>query len=357
MSVARESRFQQSCVTIAAIMLIIGGLKIGASIVVPILLAAFIAIIFATPIHLLTSWGVPKVVAVMGVLLTVIVLSILLLTFAGNSLQEFLVDFPVYRARMMDDHQRLREWVQQVAGENLDLDYLSPRTGLEFVSSSLNSLGNLFASSFLVLLIVIFMLFESAEIPAKLAAVSQVDPEWKRPLASAEEIIHEIRHYMVIKTLVGLLTGSSIAIWLALLNIKFWFLWGVITFLMNFIPNIGAILAAIPAVLIAYVQLGAQPAGFAAVGFVVVNLFYGYAVEPRVLGRGLDMSTLVVFLSLVFWGWVLGPVGMLLSVPLTMIVKIIALNFEETTWIAILLGSGQALEERVATLPEKEAAE
>lgn len=335
--------FERICVTGASLIVIIGGLKIGATIVVPVLLAAFIAIICATPIHALTAHGVPKSIAVFGVLLLVIVSSLLLIAMVGHSLHDFLRDFPVYRARMIDDHLRLRSWVEQVGGGELDLEYLNPIKGLDVVSRSMNSLGNLFTNGFLILLIVVFMLFESADIPDKLKALSKRDPAWEKSLQSAEEITHEIRRYMVIKTGVGVLTGLSVAAWLAVLGIDYCLLWGVLTFLLNFIPNIGAILAAIPAVTMAYVQLGPQPAAFAALGFLAVNLFYGYAVEPRVLGRGLDMSTLVVFLSLVFWGWVLGPAGMLLSVPLTMIVKIAARSSEETMWITILLGSGRNL--------------
>ena len=115
-------------------------------------------------------------------------------------------------------------------------------------------------------------------------------------------------------------------------------LWGTLAFLLNYVPNIGSIIAAIPALLLALVQLGPGAVLWSAIGYLVVNNLVGNVIEPRFMGRGLGLSTLVVFLSLVFWGWVLGPVGMFLSVPLTMTLKIALDSSEETRWIAILLG-------------------
>jgi predicted PurR-regulated permease PerM len=115
-------------------------------------------------------------------------------------------------------------------------------------------------------------------------------------------------------------------------------LWGLVAFLFNFVPNIGSIIAAVPALLLALVQLGPGPALAAGAGYLVVNIVMGNVVEPRFMGRGVGLSTLVVFLSLVFWGWVLGPVGMLLSVPLTMVVKLALEANPETRWIAVLIG-------------------
>jgi predicted PurR-regulated permease PerM len=114
--------------------------------------------------------------------------------------------------------------------------------------------------------------------------------------------------------------------------------------LFNFVPNIGSIIAAVPAVLMALIQLGPFSAMLTAVGYVVANTVMGNIIEPRYMGKGLGLSTLVVFLSLVFWGWVLGPVGMLLSVPLTMLLKIALESSTETQWLAILLGPEKDVE-------------
>ena len=145
--------------------------------------------------------------------------------------------------------------------------------------------------------------------------------------------------YLAIKTATSILTGILIFLWLLTFGIDFPILWGLLAFMLNFVPNVGSILAAIPAVLLAIIQFGFFKALLVVIGFLIVNIGLGGLLEPRFLGKGLGLSPLVVFISLIFWGWVLGPVGMLLSVPLTMILKIALENSPNTKWIAILIGS------------------
>jgi len=147
-----------------------------------------------------------------------------------------------------------------------------------------------------------------------------------------------LNKYLAIKTIFSLATGILVGIWLFILGVDYPILWGLLAFLLNYVPNIGSIIAAIPACLVALIQLGPVYALSAALGYLVLNIAIGSILEPRFMGRGLGLSTLVVFLSLVFWGWVLGPVGMLLSVPLTMIVKIALEGRDDTRKMAILLG-------------------
>jgi predicted PurR-regulated permease PerM len=124
-------------------------------------------------------------------------------------------------------------------------------------------------------------------------------------------------------------------------GLDFYLLWGVLAFLLNYIPNIGSIIAAVPAMSLAVLQLGFPSAGAIGLGFMLINTIMGNVVEPRYMGRGLGLSTLVVFLSLIFWGWLLGTVGMLLSVPLTMILKIALENSSEGHWFSVLLSAEQ----------------
>jgi predicted PurR-regulated permease PerM len=147
-----------------------------------------------------------------------------------------------------------------------------------------------------------------------------------------------MKRYVVIQTGVSLVTGILIGSWLAILGVDFPVLWGLMAFLLNFIPNLGSIIAAIPAILLTLVQLGMGHAALAAAGYVVISFMIGNVVQPRLMGRGLGLSTLVVFLSLLFWGSLLGLVGMVLSVPITMAFKIAFESNESTRWIAVLLG-------------------
>jgi AI-2 transport protein TqsA len=157
-------------------------------------------------------------------------------------------------------------------------------------------------------------------------------------LARFDNFVGNVKHYMAIKTLISLATGTFVAILLAIIGVNYAILWGLLAFALNYVPNIGSIIAAVPAVLLAIVQLGVLKALVVAAGYVGINIIMGNFLEPRFMGRGLGLSTLVVFLSLLFWGWVLGPVGMLLSVPLTMTAKIALESRDDTRWIAVLLG-------------------
>jgi predicted PurR-regulated permease PerM len=187
------------------------------------------------------------------------------------------------------------------------------------------------------------ILLEVSAISAKIRAAFR-DPE--RQFARLDRITENVRRYLAVKTLFSLVTGVAVAVWLGILGVDYALLWGLLAFLLNYIPNIGSIIAAVPALILAFLQMGFGGALITAIGYLLVNVVMGNFIEPRVMGARVGLSTLVVFLSLVFWGWVLGPVGMLLSVPLTMILKIVLEETEETRWIAVLLGPKPSPAER-----------
>jgi predicted PurR-regulated permease PerM len=204
---------------------------------------------------------------------------------------------------------------------------------MRLASKMLTGLGNVLSNAVLIVLTVIFMLLEATAFPEKLREA------FGSSTGSMGAFMKDINRYMVIKTWASLATGALAALCMALLGVDYAILWGVLAFMFNYVPNIGSIIAAVPAVLLALVQQGGMIALLAAAGYVLINLLIGTFIEPRFMGRGLGLSTLVVFLSLVFWGWILGPVGMLLSVPLTMAAKIALSRSEDTRWLSILLGN------------------
>ncbi|MFC1830105.1 AI-2E family transporter [Thermodesulfobacteriota bacterium] len=199
-------------------------------------------------------------------------------------------------------------------------------------------------NGFLIIMTVIFMLLEASGMPAKLYAITGGSAD---SLANYHKFIDNVKQYMAIKTAVSLITGVLVTILLTIVGVDFPMLWGLLAFLLNYVPNIGSIIAAIPAVLLATIQLGLAKAGITAAVYLVINIVMGNIVEPRFMGRGLGLSTLIVFLSLLFWGWVLGPVGMLLSVLLTMTAKIALDSREETRWLSILLGPELPAEKKI----------
>lgn len=214
-------------------------------------------------------------------------------------------------------------------------DQFNPSTVLSLAGRLAGSLRNLLSNALLIMLTVVFILLEVGSFREKLNHAFERSGETTR---QAEQMVHSMQRYMAIKTVVSLVTAVLIGFWLRIFDVPFIALWMLLAFLLNFIPNIGSIIAAIPAVLIAWLEFGITPALGCAVGYVFVNVVIGNLVEPRLMGRDLGLSPLVIFCSMIFWGWVLGPVGMLLSVPLTMVVHIMLSDFDDTRWIATLMG-------------------
>lgn len=334
-----DSRGTQWLVGIAAVILIIAGLKAASQIVVPFMLSVFIAIICAPLLATLRRYKIPTWIAIILIVLMILVCLFSVGLLVGASLDDFTKQLPSYRERFAAEMAGIFAHLndlgisisyQQIKG------YVDPSSLMTLFTSTLTSLGGVLTNAFLVIMTVVFILFEAAEIPKKLVYALE---DASLSLQRAEHFIETVNRYLMIKTLISIATGLTIGIWVWVLGVDFPVLWGVCAFLLNFVPNIGSIIAAVPAVFLAFVQLGSVYAGLTALGFVAVNLVMGNLIEPRFMGRGVGLSPLVVFLSLILWGWVFGPVGMLLSIPLTIIMKIAFEANPKLRWLAILIDS------------------
>ena len=326
-------------VIMASVVIILAGIKAATTIVVPFLLSVFIAMACSPIITWANQHKLPRGIAVVLVILIIVVFGLILAGLVGQSMNEFSLNIPKYREQLVGEFA----WIPgQLDTFNISVDkqqllsYLDPGAAMNMATNLLSSLGGVLTDFLLILLIVIFMLFEAESLLKKIH-IAFDDPSMK--IQPIDKFLVSVKNYLAIKTLVSLGTGVIIGLWLYFLGVDHFLLWAVLAFLLNYIPNIGSIIAAVPAVLLAFVQLGAATAGLTALGFVVSNMVMGNVVEPRYMGRGLGLSTLVVFLSLIFWGWLLGTVGMLLSVPLTMVVKIALESSPDTRWVALLLAS------------------
>jgi predicted PurR-regulated permease PerM len=327
-------------VSLAAFVVIIAGMKAAAPLLVPFLLALFIAVIIASPYSWLQARGLPSILALMVVLGLFIGIVFLIGTLIGTSVGDFSRNLPEYQVRLKENIESLVAWLDNkgihTSGEIVS-SYMDPAKAMKMVANIISSMGGLLTNGFLIMITVIFLMLEAASFPGKWCAARS---NAENSLGQFYAAVHNINQYMGIKTLTSLATGIAIAVWLTILGVDYPLLWGLLAFLLNFVPNIGSIIAAVPAVLLALVQLGVVSALLTGLGFLVVNITIGTFLEPRVMGKGLGLSTLVVFLSLIFWGWVLGPVGMLLSVPLTIAIKIALDSHDNTRWMAIMLGPG-----------------
>ncbi len=259
---------------------------------------------------------------------------------------------PRYQIRLTQEMEPLIHWIQSM-GFQLDKDLvlksIDPGASMRLVAQMLSGLGGILTNSFLILLTVIFILFEASSFQQK---VQNAFGDPIGTMAQVKKITDTVNNYLAIKTVVSLGTGVVVAIWVWALGIDFPVVWGLLAFLLNFIPNLGSIIAAVPPVLLGYIQFGVGRALLVAAGYGVVNVVFGNVLEPKLMGRKLGLSTLVVFLSLIFWGWLWGPVGMLLSVPMTMVVKIALGSNPSTHWISILLDSEASINTSVINKPQ-----
>ncbi len=327
-------------ITMAAVVIVLAGIKAAAVIVEPFLLSIFIAIIFAPLFGWLNRRGLHEAISLSLVMVAIVAVIALMGILVGSSAQDFSNNLPLYHERLSQQFNtlvsHLETWGIDVPREELGALFDTDRI-MQFAAGSLKSLGGMLTNGFVILLTVVFMLLESTQLSEK---IDEADGE-KDTIKHLDKIIEKIKKYMMLKTVVSLLTGFLVWCILALFGLDYAVLWGVLAFFLNYVPNIGSLIAAVPAVLLAIVQLGFGSALWIALGYVIINTVVGSVLEPRIMGKGLGLSTLVVFLSLIFWGWLLGPVGMLLSIPLTIMAKIAFDAQPNTRWIAIMLGTGE----------------
>lgn len=323
---------------LASLVIVIAGMKEASSLLVPFLVALFISIICLSPLFWMQRKGVPKVVAIIIILLLVLFVGLALGALIGPSLNQFLTSLPGFQEQLSEHLAHLIIWLRtkgvHVSAE--DLPRVQPGWLMSFAGGIFSALSNILTNGFLILLTVVFMLLEAEYLPRKLRILLK-NPD--RSMYAIEKFALSARRYLIIKTAVSAATGAVIWLWLLILGVDYPVLWGTLAFVLNYVPNIGAIISALPAALLALVQLGVGRALLTLLGFTVVHIVIGNILEPRITGKGLSLSTLVVFVSLIFWGWVLGPVGMLLSVPLTSLLKIALESDNETRRYSVLLGS------------------
>jgi len=334
-----ESTEGSPLVKIAAIIIILAGVVYAKSIITPFLLALFISIVCEQPISWLEKRKMPRWFALIIVLIGLIVVFSGFAFLIGETVSSFSGNVSKYESTLTEISSSFIQFLNE-KGMNIHQDQIfnivQPAKILEFTASALNKLISMMGNRFLIFLIVLFTLTEFGSFAIKAKAVL-VDSD--KSVSYFSTILQNIRHYLGIKTLICLLTGILVYLALLIIGVDYPLLWALIAGLMNYIPNIGSIIAALPAVLFALIQLGLGGAIWTLASFMVVNNVLGNFIEPKIMGRGLGLSTLVVFLSLLFWGFIFGTVGMFLSVPFTMTIKIILEQNEKTKWIALILGT------------------
>ena len=338
--------------TLAVGVILIQGLRFAQPIVLPVALAGFLAVICLPIVLWMKSKRVPVVVAVPVTVLAVAGVFGLLIVLGTQQLTGL-------QARLIEQGEAIRPaleaWMKEIEARFTLLDdgELSATVWGLFDVSRLASMAtgvttwalSFVSSTFLVFLILAFALSEAVVFPQKLGVIAGDAVASNERLTA---IVDEVQGYLVIKTLVSLTTGMLLGLWTWAMGLEHWLLLGLIAFVLNYIPTIGSVLASVPALALALIQVDPLSGAFVGVdikhavivslGYLAVNILFGNWLEPILMGRRLGLSTLVVVLSLVFWGWLWGPVGAVLSVPLTMVVKIMLENTRDLQWVAVLLG-------------------
>ncbi|MEH6548719.1 MAG: AI-2E family transporter [Pseudomonadales bacterium] len=333
--------FTVAALTAASLVVVFAAIRIAESIVTPFLLALFIVAVSAPGFFWLLRRKIPSGLALLLVIAFILGVGLVLSMLVGTSVDGFARNIPFYQERLQLINAQIATMLARV-GLSMSAEQLNHLVDLSYVmglvGNGFNRLLSSLADAFLILLLVAFMLLEMSSLGEKIRRISS-QPE--ATIAHLDYFFATINSYFAIKSLVSIGTGVLIGVVLWIMGIDYPILWGLLAFLLNYVPTIGSLIAAVPAILMALIQFGFASAGWVAVLYLVTNNVVGNLIEPRLMGRSLGLSVLVVFLSLVFWGWLLGPVGMFLSVPLTMALKIALESSPETEKFALFLGDDQ----------------
>jgi len=325
-------------IIMAALAIITGGIHQAQSVMEWFLVAVFLAAIGTPSVLWLEKQRIPYIVAVLLVVAGMATILVFIGLLVGTSLNSFYNDLPSYQLRLQKHVSSLQTFMASKGIRFTDsflVDQVKPEAVRRLTASFLKGLGSALFEIVLILITVTFIFLEASSFLVKLRAVLGNPQKDFHPFM---RFIYDINRYMVIKTVISLIVGVLIGTWLFILDVDFPILWGFVAFLLHYVPNIGALIAAIPAVFLALIQLGIGRAALAAAGYLVVDFIFGNIVEPRLMGRRLGLSTLVVILSLIFWGGLLNLIGVVLCIPLTMTLKFACENNKSTRWIAVLLG-------------------
>ena len=331
------SHVQQVLFNLAAIVVVVAGMRASSEILIPFLLAIFISVIANPLVVRLRSRGIPIIGAILIVIFGIIAIGIGVASLLGTSLNDFSENLPIYKEMVNNTATNFFAFFEErglkISGAAI-IERFDPGAAMSLTSSILSGLGGALSSGLLILLMVVFMLLEATIFKYKMRHVFGSQPNGSSQVDSFTDTVNR---YMLIKTGTSIATGVIATIWLMILDVDYPLLWGFLTFLFNYVPTVGSIIAAVPPALLALITISPITALLSAAGYLVINITIGSILEPRILGHGLGLSTVVVFISLLFWGWVFGPIGMVLSVPLTMTIKIALSNSESGKWLSALM--------------------
>jgi predicted PurR-regulated permease PerM len=337
---------------LAFIALVLGGgvLKLTTSIVLPFTIALLLAFVMYPMVLFLEKLHIPRI---MSIILSVIIIIGGLSIFGAalfSSFKTILATYPKYEDRLTEIYLSLAEFFDLSYDDRLSFfenlwAQLGVRSQVRIITLSLsNSFIVFLKDALMVSLFVVFLLVEASYFKEKVNLAFENQRSGQIQKISVD-VIRQVSRYLSIKFVISLVTGIVVAVGLNLVGLEFAMVWGVIQFILNFIPSIGSITAGVGAALFALLQFWPDPAPIILVAFIMLgtNMIIGNVLEPKIMGDNLGLSPIAVLLSLVAWGWLWGFAGMIMAVPMTVIIRIICENLPFLEPVSVILGSRRAL--------------
>ncbi len=312
-------------------------LKYASDLLVPFLIAMALAIVLNPLFNYLERKHIPKALSLVLIVIISLLPTIILGGYIGEEVKEFANNFHAIKQEFNASLEKMVLSLNHVGLEVTQEDILKilDKSNMgEIIKNLASQAGSQFSNIFLIFFTVAFMLMESDYLYNKMIKITQF---YGRDINDMTTIINKIKTYFLLKAKTSLITVVWILVVLWYYEVDYFYLWAALAFFLNFIPVIGSILAAIPAIGMAWIGEGSMVALWVGIWYAIINMVVGNILEPRIMGKGLGLSALVIFLSMTFWGWVFGPAGMILSVPLTMAMQFLFDQYRETKWIALLL--------------------
>ena len=274
----------------------------------------------------------------MLVLLTVLFLGLIFIL--GGSISRFTERVGFYTTQLNGQVDSLDALIERLGLANVDVrDVVKPKALTEAIGAILSGIAGFLSDFFLILVIMLFLLGEGPAMMNRLrASASSDNPQVARLTTVGRSVVRQFG----LRAIVNLVTGAGVTVLLFLLGVDFPLLWGILTFFLSFVPYIGLVLAVTPAVVLALAEFGVSRAVLVIVGVIVINVLAENVLSPMMMGRGLNISPTVVFLSFIFWAWLLGGAGAFLALPITLFLAVMFGTFPETRWLASLIGTGGA---------------
>jgi AI-2 transport protein TqsA len=336
----RQTSFLRVMLVLAATVIVLVGIRLGAPILNPIFFALVLSLLFSPIYTWLKHRGLPSPVALVIMLIVIGALFMGLFFILGVSISRFSERVGYYTSQLNSQVVNLDAVLERLGLSNVDLrDVVKPNALADALGTVLSGVAGFLSDLFLILMIMLFLLGEGPAMMNRLrTGAGRDNPQVERLTAVGRSVVRQFG----LRAIVNLVTGAGVTVLLFLLGVDFPLLWGILTFFLSFVPYIGLVLAVTPAVVLALAEFGVSRAVLVIVGVVVINVLAENVLSPVMMGRGLNISPTIVFLSFILWAWLLGGPGAFLALPITLFVAIMLDTFPETRWLASLMGIGDA---------------